>query len=118
MTMLDNMKADTLTILDEWGELVTIKRASLSYDSAGMAAQSWATDSSVAGDWQPSSGDTERAEAGREIKTDAILILPFDADILEGDRVYRSDGSFEYVNYVKKFEDHITGFLTRTAGSK
>lgn len=113
MTLLDNMKHDTSVLLDEWGESLSVARASVSWD-AGKAVTNYPVRGTVVGDWQPVSGRTVREEEGRAVKSDAQVIIRSDEDIQEGDRIYRPDGTFMYVNYIKKFEDHWTVLLTRT----
>ena len=115
MTMLDEMKADTVQLLSVWGESLVVKRATATYDGAGKATQDWTTEiGTYLGDWQPVSGNTQRIEAGMAIKSTSQVIFPVTANIKAGDRVYRADGSYEDVNYIKKYEDHITAFLVKT----
>ncbi len=112
---LTAMKADTERILGDWGETLTIKRAtSVAFDGEGKPTETWATVSTFTGDWQPVSGRTQRAEEGRQIKSDAQVVSPVDIDIQAADRVYKADGSYMTVNYVKKHAAHWTVFLTKT----
>lgn len=113
---LDAMKQDTDDILTDWGETLTVKRASQAYDGTGRVTQTWTEVADYTGDWQPVSGEIQRAEAGRQVKSKSQVIVAFDADILAGDRIYRSDDSYEIVNYTKKHEDHMTVFLTDVEG--
>ena len=53
MTMLDNLKQDTLDILQTWGESLVVKRATNSFDSTGKATQTWTEVGTYLGDWQP-----------------------------------------------------------------
>jgi len=114
MTMLDSMKADTVNILSTWGESLVVKRATNSFDGTGKATQTWTEVGTYLGDWQPSDGALMRSEVGLAIKSDAQVIFSVTVDIEAGDRVYRADDSYENVNYCKKYEDHITAFLTKT----
>ena len=114
MTMLDNLKQDTLDILQTWGESLVVKRATNSFDSTGKATQTWTEVGTYLGDWQPVDGSLMRAETGMAVKSTSQVIFPVTANIKEGDRIYRADGSYENVNYCKKYEDHITAFLTKT----
>ena len=112
MTMLDNLKQDTLDILQTWGESLVVKRATNSFDSTGKATQTWTEVGTYLGDWQPVDGDLMRSETGLAVKSDAKIITPYGVNVLAGDRIYRADETFEYVNYTQKFEDHTTVYLT------
>lgn len=109
---------DTVDILTEWIETLTAFRATNTYDASMMASQSWSSVGSFAGDWQPVSGHTMREEAGLSVKSDAIIIAPCGTEVDEGDRIYRPDGTCMYVNYVRRYEDHLTIYLTRQEGSQ
>jgi hypothetical protein len=116
------MQQDTVDILADWGEDITITRENpenTTYDAEGRPTPHESTIATYSGDWQPVSGETMRVEAGRKVKSKAQVILPVTAtDIQEGDKAYRNKGeateSHMYVNYVKVFEDHITVYLTDT----
>ena len=108
---------DTLDILDDWEELFEITRKSKTYNSGKMAVETWTSIGTFLGDWQPVSGNTMRNEAGLSFKSEAQIIAPCDTDIQEDDRIYSTDGSFMYVNYVKRYEDHKTIYLKKTGGS-
>lgn len=111
---LTEMKADTDQILSEWGEALTIKRNTPTYDGAGKATDSWGEVGTITGEWQPVSGSTMRAEEGLEVKSSAQVMAAFNVNVREADEVHRADGSYMTVNYVKKFEDHVTIFLVKT----
>lgn len=117
MTLADDYAADTVDILEDWKETLTIKRRTVTYDAAGKPVSTWATVETVEADWQPVAGSTLIAEAARKVKSDALLIAPVDADIEENDQIHRADGTWWYVNYVRAYEDHLSVFLTRTEGS-
>ena len=108
------MKADTVNILSDWGEVLTVKRATLTYDGTGKAIRTWPPGVDYSGDWQPVKGSTQMVEVGMAVKSDAQVIFPVTANVQEGDRIYRADDSYMIVNYVKKYEDHLTVFLTKT----
>lgn len=112
------MKEDTSQILTDWGESLIIKRAALAHDDEGKPTQTWATPSTITGEWQPVTGKTERVEVGRKIKSDAQVICAVDENVQEGDRMYRADSTYMIVNYIKKYEDHWTVFLTKTEGEQ
>jgi len=115
---LDAMKADTGDILADWGESLTVKRATVSYSGSGTPTESWATQGTFTGEWQPTSGKTERNEAGRQIKSDAQVMCAVDEDVEIADRIYRADDTYMIINYIKFYEDHWTIYLTRTEGSE
>lgn len=110
---LDILKRDTSLFLDDFGESLSIDRPVNSY-TMGKASQSWSDQGVITGDWQPLSGAETRAEEGRAVKSDAKVIVCVDTDILVGDRCYQTDGTFAYVSYIKKYEDHWTVFLTKS----
>jgi hypothetical protein len=117
MSFVTNMQADTTAILTDWQETLTVKRSSKVYGAAGMATETWATQGTFSGHWQPVSGSVIRAEQGLEVKSDAMIVTATSIDVLAGDQIYRADGSFEYVHYVKAYKGHTTIFLTKTQGS-
>lgn len=114
MTMLSDMKADTVAILAEWSEPLNIHRAANTYDTTGKASREWSSVNILEGDWQPLSGQDIAMEVGRKIQSDAKVIIEVDEDVEVNDRIYRNDGSFMYVNHIRKYEDHWTIFLTKT----
>lgn len=109
-----NETADTSILLDTWGESLTVKRAANTYSAGRVTSQSWVDHATISGDWQPVSGRTVRREEGRAVRSQAQVYAVPDVDVAEGDRVYRADGSYMYVNYVIKYEDHWVLMLTRT----
>ena len=115
---LTAMKEDTTQILTDWGESLIIKRATLAHDDEGKPTETWDTQGTVTGEWQPVRGSTERDEAGRRIKSDAQVICVVGENVLVADRIYRADGSYETISYIKKYEDHWTIFLTKTEGEQ
>ena len=111
MTTLALMKTDTTTFLDAWGESLTRRRPTVTYDSEGKSSKSFA-DAALTGDHQPLSGNDIRAESGRTEKSDAKIFCAFDADVLEGDQILRGTVYWD-VNYVKDHEDHIFVFIRK-----
>jgi len=110
--------ADAVKIIADWDpETLTVTRNTPTYES-GMGVDSWSAIGTFSGDWQPVSGRVMRQEEGLKIKSNAFIIAPCDIDVTEGDRIYRDDGTFEYVNYVSRYKGHITIFLTRVQGSE
>lgn len=112
---LTAIKERTAAAIVEWGETLTIKRSTAAYAAQG-ATETWATSSTPTGAWQPVSGATQRAEAGLQTKSDAQVLFEPTVDVKEGDRIYRADGSWMRVNYVKTWPDHITAFLNKISG--
>lgn len=100
-----------------FGENLSIQRRTVTYDASGMKIETWALVTSFIGDWQPASGSTIRREAGMNLKSDAQVLTVTGVDVAEGDRLYKSDGTFEYVNYVQKYEDHYTIYLRKVQGN-
>jgi len=109
-------EADVIDIISEHDETLTIYRATSTYGNSGMASQSWASQGTFLGHWQPASGKTERAEEGRKIKSEAFIIAPNTASGAEDDKITRASGETMYVNYIKKYAGHQTIFLKKTAG--
>lgn len=112
--LLSRMQQDTLDILDKWGETLTIKRRINTYSDTGVANTIWTNIDTFTGDWQPLPGSAIVEEEGLEIKSKSQIMAAFDTAVLAGDRIYRDDGTFEYVNYVRRYEDHITIRMKKT----
>jgi hypothetical protein len=111
--------ADTVAILEEWQETLTIWRHSTQqYDDTGLDPQTtWTQIETFEGDWQSVDGRTMRKEAKLSVKSRAIIISPCGVDVEADDRIYKEDGTYMYVNYVREYEDHITIYMKREAGS-
>ena len=114
--LLDDAKQDTLDFLDEWGEAMILKRSAITYDSMHRAIVTWVAIASFVGDWQALPGSIIQEEEGLKVKSDAQIISSFSLGVKANDRVYRSDGTYEYVNYVRPYEDHLTIRVTRIQG--
>ena len=110
--------ADTVDILTEWAENLSIYRMTKTYDAQGMAIESWTLVGAFIGDWQPVSAATMRAEAGLSVRTSSVVFGPCDLDVEENDRIQKDDGTFEYVNFAQMHEDHAEIYLKRDKGSK
>jgi hypothetical protein len=109
-------QTDTSALLDVWGETLTVKRRSASYGATGKATVTWITIGTITGDWQPLPGKAIVEEAGLEVKSSSQIYTVYNANVLAGDRIYRADGSYEYVNYLKKHEDHMAIRMKLTEG--
>lgn len=110
--------ADMEQIIDNWDEeTFTVLRNTPSFDSSGQRIDNYAAIGTFDGDWQPARGRTNVEEKGREVKSEAFIISPCDIDTIEDDRIRKPDGTFMYVNYVKRYKGHITVFLKRMEGS-
>lgn len=116
MSLADDLAADTASILSEWEEVFTLNRATVTYDSERIPSSSWVKDSSFAGDGQPLTGDTIRAEEGRKIKSAHVIYAPLTADVQEGDQITTTAGVVWYVNYTRVHEDHKEVFVRREEG--
>lgn len=108
---------DAVDIVADWDkETLTVYR--LTADFTGIiAGETWGLQSTFSGDWQPISGRVQRAEEGLSVKSTAFIIAGCDLGILADDKIYRTDGTFEYVNYVKRYHGHTTVFLKKQKGS-
>jgi len=109
-------QADTLSILNVWGETLTVKRRTLSYDNTGKATITWTTIGTITGDWQPLPGSAIIEEQGLATKSTSQIFTVYNADVSPGDRIYRADGTYEYVNYSKRHEDHKNIRMKLTEG--
>jgi head-tail adaptor len=117
MSITSAAQADTLAILGRWAESIDVHRATLTYDGAGLASESWASVGVIQADWQTKPGTVITTESGEKRIADAVIQAPAGVNVAEHDRVYRCDGSFEYVVYVKTYEDHTAIYVNRTEGS-
>ena len=117
MSYTDDLCADTVAVISDWAETLTVHRRTVDYDAAGKSISSWTSVGTFVGDWQPVSADTMRAEAGLSIRSKAVVIGPCNLDIEEDDRIYKEDGTFMYVNYMQLHEEHAEIYLKRDEGS-
>lgn len=108
---------DTVKVIEDYKETLSVYRVSVAYDAAGIGDQTWNLQGTFLGDWQPWSQKLLRAEKGLSIKSVAFIIAGCDLDVENDDKIFRADGSFEYVNYVKEYHGHTTIFLKREQGS-
>jgi len=106
------MRTDMSDILGEWGETLTVLRDVETY-SNGMATHSWTNQGTITGEWQPVSGKTIMLEASVETKSEAVVYSSVDVDVQENDKIQRSDGSFMFINYIRKHEDHWAIYLKK-----
>jgi hypothetical protein len=108
---------DTDYIIGDWMEILQVHRRINSFGSVGMATESWAQAGvDFNGDWMPASGNTSRLPIGLNIAHDAKVFCSVDIDVLEGDRIYRTDGTFEDVVHVLRYEGHKMILLNKTKG--
>jgi len=108
---------DAADIIDDWDkETLSVYRVSVDY-SGQIPVETWALQGTFSGDWQPVSGSVQRREEGLKIKSTAFIIAGCNIDVENDDKLYRADGSFEYVNYVKKYHGHTTVFMKKQKGS-
>lgn len=110
---------DMLTILAPLQEQLTVKRQTIVYDGSGRVIKgTWPIVAVIYGDWQPVSGTTVIEESGLKEKSEAKVILPASYVLYNNDRLEKDDGTFMYINYVKRYRSHITVFLKRTESSE
>jgi len=114
--LLSRMQQDTLNILNEWGETLTIKRRSNEYDDTGMATVTWIEIGDFTGDWQSLPGSAIIEEEGLSVKSSSQIIAAYNTDVRAGDRIYKAGGTYEYINYVRFYEDHVTIRMKKTEG--
>ena len=105
-------------IISSRGEIITISRATNSYDAQGMATRTWTTLETFTGWWQPLVGQQIRDEAGREVKSTSVIYAAHDVAIQEGDKIETTDGKVGYVNYVKDHATHLEIYIKTTSGQE
>ncbi len=111
------MCQDVSDLIEDREETLTVYRRSVTYDNTVLGAEVWNLQGTFSGDWQPQSGKLRRQEKGLAVKSIAFIIAGCNIDVEEDDRITRTDGTFEYVNYVKEYHGHTTIFLKRELGS-
>ena len=100
-------------IIDQEGEDLSVKRRAKTW-TTGQASVAWGDIASIAGIWQPVSGETIRNETGLNVRSTAQVFTETEVNLLAGDRIYREDGTFLYVNYVGPYSSHWQIMLTGT----
>lgn len=117
MSDLNQIRADTQWYLQQWPESCLRRRATATYDNAGIATETWTTSLSFTGDFQALTGREMEAEAGLEHHSECKIITEYDSDVTFHDRVerYDTDGSYTTyrVNYPRVHEDHRSVFVYR-----
>lgn len=108
---------DAAAVIADFDETLTVQRVSVTYDASGMAVENWVEQGTFLGDWQPMTGEAMRREDGLKIKSMAMIIAACNIDVQNDDKIFRADGSFEYVNYVKIYHGHTTIFVSKQRGS-
>lgn len=110
---------DMADVLDDYGgkETLTVYRVSVAYNGSAMGVETWESQGTFSGDWQPISGEVVRQERGLEIKSVSMIQAGCDLNVENDDKIYRADSTFEYVNYVKKYHGHTTIFMKKDKGS-
>ncbi len=111
------MCEDATELIEDYKETLSVYRLTATYDDSGLGTEVWNLQGNFEGDWQPRSANTIRQEKGLEIKSVAFIIAGCNIDVIENDRIFRADSSFEYVNYVKIYHGHTTIFVKKQAGS-
>ncbi len=111
---------DMVDVIDDYGgkETLSVYRRSVVYNASSMAVETWNLIGTFSGDWQPLTGEAIRQEAGLKIKSTAMIQAGCDIDVENDDKIYRSDSTFEYVNYVKIWHGHTTVFMKKQKGAK
>jgi SPP1 family predicted phage head-tail adaptor len=112
MSILDQIRADMAWYLTQWGEPLLRRRASVTYDAAGMGTESWSASLSFTGDVQTLSAKEIEAEAGLEQHSDYKVEAEHDADVAKHDRIER-DGVNYRVSGAIDHEDHKVLYVYR-----
>jgi hypothetical protein len=103
--LTDSLRVTVAGVLTEYGETLRVSAESaITYDDAGAATIAWTPPESApsfTGAWFPADGNTARREVGMVTKSSVQVIAPHDVTVAEGNRVYRADNSWKYVNYVE-----------------
>lgn len=113
--LVESMRNTISVITDLFSETLTIHRSSTVY-SGGKPTITWSSVGTFLGDWQPKSGLTERQQQSLGIECESRIIGEHDVDIMENDKVFREDGTFEYVVYVRRYATHVTVYLSGKKG--
>jgi hypothetical protein len=113
---LTQMRANTVAMVAAWGETLTPSRPAATFDGNGRETVTFTAQSTFSGIWQAVTGQTVRAEAGRQTKSAWQVIAAYNVSLLEGDKVARSTGEYGIVNYITKYPEHVTIYLAKTEG--
>lgn len=113
---LTAMKAQAVLLMADFGETLTVKSSTVAYSASGEATESWGTGTAYAGTWQAAKGNAIREEAGLQIAIDYVAFLPTTATVAEGNRIYRTDGSWARVVAVDRFPEHLEVQLSKVTG--
>ncbi len=123
MTLANNWKSQFESALSHigFGETFTVKTLDAAYGDTGIGTKAYSGSDTFTGDWQSMNGDTRRAEAGLEQKSDFFIIAHKDSvtDALNesgGDLIVKTgDFAGTYtVNYINRYNSHNTVFVHKT----
>ncbi len=115
---LTGFKADTDSLLTDWGETVTIKRLTLDYNTV-PPTETWNAEAvTVSMEMQPISGSKMRHDAGILASATHWGLAKFDSGILTTDRLFRAGDTNHYdVLRVDDLEDHLEIWMKYVAGA-
>lgn len=115
----DMAQAGAALVLANIGEALTIyAESAVNYDDDGAASFIWDPGTAVVGAWQPVSGKMIHREAGLSIKSTAQVMLAVSTAVNPGDRIFREDGTWKYVNYVMEWAGHKLAMMVDTKGNQ
>ena len=114
---LTGFKADTDTLLTEWGETVTIQRLSIDY-STSPPTETWADSGTLSMEIQPISGSKFRADPGILVNATHWGFADYDSGLVVGDHIIRTgDTNYYDVLRVDNLEDHLETWMKYVAGA-
>lgn len=112
------LQDDTDKILDDWAESYTIKRTTPTYDDKGLPTANESTVETFVGDKQPYRGNTKNIPVALQEMIDNVIYCREDIAVVEDDLIYDSEGVFEYVVFMKRYEDHYEVYTRKSDGAE
>ena len=114
---LTGFRADTDTLLSDWGEAVDIYRLSINYDTV-PPTETWADSADATVEIQPIAGNKFRHDAGVLAEATHWGFAVYNSGILVGDRIYRTgDTNYYDVLRVDNLEDHLEIWMKYVKGA-
>ncbi len=112
-----SMQDDTDLIIDDFGETYIIKRTSNAYGDDGLPSTSESTIESFTGDKQPYRGNVANMPVSLQEKVENVIYCRENIAVLEDDLIYDTSGEFEYVVFMKRYEDHYEVYTRKSDGA-
>lgn len=113
-----SMQDDTDSIISDWGENYIIRRTSNSYGDNGIPATNEAVVESFVGDKQPYKGNVTNIPVSLQEMVENVIYCREDIAVLENDLIYDANGVFEYVVFMKRYEDHYEVYTRKSDGAE